>query len=69
MNIFSNYIPNKLTTVDDKDPPWKNESIKKKVIAKMCACKSFNANKKNYSVYLKLQTKSTVLSEMILKRN
>ena len=33
MNIFSNYIPNKLITVDDKDHPWKNESIKKKVIA------------------------------------
>ena len=24
-NIFSNYIPNKLITTDDKDPPWMNE--------------------------------------------
>ena len=22
MNIFSNYVPNKYITVDDKDPPW-----------------------------------------------
>ena len=22
MNIFSNYTPSKLITVDDKDPPW-----------------------------------------------
>ena len=30
MNIFSNYIPNKFITIDDKDPPWMNEYIKRK---------------------------------------
>ena len=45
-----------------------NESIKKKIIAKKHACKSFNANKKSYDAYLKLQTISTELSYMILKR-
>ena len=68
MNIFSNYIPNKLITVDDKDPPWINESIKKKIMVKKYASKSFSANKKNYDAYLKLQTITTKLSEMILKR-
>ena len=34
MNIFSNYIPNRLITVDDKDTPWMNENIKKKIMAK-----------------------------------
>ena len=33
-----------------------NESIKKKIMAKKHACKSFSANKKNYDAYLKLQT-------------
>ena len=51
MNIFLNYIPNKLIKVDGKDPPWMNESIKKKIMAKKCACKSFNANKRNYDAY------------------
>ena len=32
MNIFPNYIPKKLITVDDKDPLWMNEYIKKKDI-------------------------------------
>ena len=68
MNIFLNYIPNKLITVDDKDPPWMNENIKKKILAKKYTCKSFNANKKNYDAYLKLQTITAELSEMILKR-
>ena len=45
-----------MITVDDKDPPWMNESIKKKIMAKKHACKSFSANKKNYDAYLKLQT-------------
>ena len=36
---------------------------------KSCMCKSFNINNKNYDAYLKLQTISTELPEMILKRN
>ena len=64
MNIFSNYIPNKLITVDDKDPPWMNEYVKKKVLDKKITCKFFNTN----DSYLKLHTISTELSEMILKR-
>ena len=28
MNIFSNYIPNKFVTIDDKDPPWMTENKK-----------------------------------------
>ena len=30
MDVFSNYIPNKLITTDDKDPPWMNDEIKNK---------------------------------------
>ena len=55
---FSNYIPNKQITVDDKDSPWMNESIKKKIMIKKYACKSFNANRRNYDAYLKFQTVS-----------
>ena len=31
MNVFSNYIPNKLITINDKDPPWMNDEIKNKI--------------------------------------
>ena len=31
MNVFSNYIPNKLITINDKDPPWMNNEIKNKI--------------------------------------
>ena len=56
MNIFSNYIPNKFITIDGKDPPWMNEYIKRKIMDKKVACKSFNTNNKSYDAYLKLQT-------------
>ena len=28
-NIFTNFVPIKLITVDDRDPPWVTENIKK----------------------------------------
>ena len=68
MIIFSNYIPNKLIIINDNDPPWMNEYIKRRIINKKAACKSFNTNNKSCDTYLKLQTVSTKLSEMTLKR-
>ena len=29
LNIFHNFIPNKIILCDDKDPPWMNDKIKK----------------------------------------
>ena len=31
INIFSNLIPNKLVTFNDKDPPWMTEKLKEKI--------------------------------------
>ena len=30
-NVFSNFVPNKILTIDDRDPPWVNELIKSKI--------------------------------------
>ena len=30
INMFSNFIQNKLVTFDDKDPPWMTEKLRKK---------------------------------------
>ena len=40
MNIFSNYIPNKYVTIDDRDPPWMTEKIKNKINLKRSLSKS-----------------------------
>ena len=31
LNVFQNHVPNKYITVDNKDPVWMNENIKKKI--------------------------------------
>ena len=28
INIICNYFPNKIVTIDDRDPPWINDKIK-----------------------------------------
>ena len=30
-NIFMNFVPNKLITVDERDPPWVTEKNKKNI--------------------------------------
>ena len=42
MDIFSNYIPNKYITVDDKNPPWMTEAIKNKINLKKSLSRSKN---------------------------
>ena len=31
INIFSNFIPNKLATFKEKDPPWMTKKLKEKI--------------------------------------
>ena len=35
MNIFSNFIPNEIITLNDKDPPWISNNIKNKTYKKI----------------------------------
>ena len=37
LNIFPNFIPNKIILCDDKDPPWMNDEIKKLIKRKKLA--------------------------------
>ena len=60
MNIFSNYIPNKYVTIDDRDPPWMTEKIKNKINLKRSLSKS---NK-----FIETQILSTEISTLKLER-
>ena len=46
MNNFSNYIPSKFVTIDNKDPPWMTERIKSKIFEKSYIFKSCISNGK-----------------------
>ena len=57
MDIFSNYIPNKYITVDDKNPPWMTEAIKNKINLKKSLSRSKN--------FIGLQNLAVEISELI----
>ena len=41
LNIFQNFIPNKIIVCDDRDPPWMDDEIKKMIkIKKLAISKS-----------------------------
>ena len=40
LNVFRNYVPNKYITIDDKDPAWMNENIKKRSKKKIHSTKN-----------------------------
>ena len=68
MNIFSNYIPSKFVTIDDKDPPWMRKRIKNKIFKKSYIYKSYISNGKTAIGYQKLHDIGSEISQMISKR-
>ena len=41
MNIFSNFIPNKSVTFNDKEPPWMTPNLRNKINWKNDICKDY----------------------------
>ena len=55
MNIFSNSIPNKLVTFNDKDPPWMTPYLRNKINWKNGIYNDYIKNGKTNYHYLQLQ--------------
>ena len=67
MNIFSNFIPNKIITFNDQDPPWFGEKIKAKVELKNRVIKEYIKNGQPEVLYYLLQNVTSVISSYISK--
>ena len=65
LNIFRNYLPNKYSTVDDKDPVWMNETIKSKIKAKNVLYKKYIQNGRFESDFVCLEDLIIELNELI----
>ena len=46
LNVFTNFVPNKVITCDDRDPPWINDNIKNKIKWKNSMYKNYKRNGK-----------------------
>ena len=66
LNVFSNFVPNKYITFDDKDPVWMNETIKLKIKAKDNMYNKYLQNGIFKSDFVLLQTLITELNELII---
>ena len=65
LNVFSNYVPNKYITIDDKDPVWMNETIKLKIKAKDNMYNKYLQNGRFESDFVLVETLITELNELI----
>ena len=55
MNAFSNFIPNKLVTFNDKDPQWMTSNVRDKINWKNSIYNDYLKNGKTNYHYIKLQ--------------
>ena len=67
MNIFSNFIPNKIVTFNDQDPPWFGEKIKAKIELKNRVYKEYVKNGRPEDLYYLLQSLTSEISSYISK--
>ena len=65
LNIFSNYIPNKIITINDSDPPWMTDNIKSRIKLKNTIFYSYIRCGRKQEDYLKLQNARTDLTNLI----
>ena len=64
-NIFTNFIPNKLITLDDRDPPWVTENIKKLLKDKSKLYKQYIKSERKEGDYEKLLNMTTNITTEI----
>ena len=65
LNIFKNFIPNRIVTFDDSDPPWVNEQIKSLIQLKNQMFKLYVQNGKKQNDYISLQNANHQLSDLL----
>ena len=67
-NILSNYIPHETITIDDRDPPWINKTVKTLIEKKSKAYQLYKQNKQNIALFEKLQSLQIQLNDLIEHR-
>ena len=67
INGFSNFVPNKLVTFNDKDPPWMTSDLRDKINWKNSIYKDYLKNGKTSYHYIKLQYAISEVSAAISK--
>ena len=67
LNIFSNFIPNKIKTFRDSDPPWINDDIKSKIKLKHKLYHRYLRHKRNKEDFAKVEHLRNEICNLISK--
>ena len=67
LNIFSNFIPNKIKTFRDSDPPWINDDIKSKIKLKHKLYHRYLRHKRNKEDFAKVEHLRNEIDNVISK--
>lgn len=65
LNVFPNYVSNKVITTDGKDPPSMTEFVKSKIHWQSSIQKTFQASSKNLAEYSTVKQVITEVPELI----
>ena len=68
LNVFTNYVSNKVITVDDKDPPWMTDFIKSVIEWRNNIYKTLQNSFKNLAEYNILQHAISEVSDLIYQK-
>ena len=66
LNIFSNYIPNKIVKCSYRDPPWLTKLIKSKLKERSKIKKQFSRKDQDPTVFTELNKISSECSHLII---
>ena len=67
LNIFSNFIPNRIKTFTDSDPPWMTKDIKNKIKLKNTFYRQYMRHQTQISSLLKVEDLCNEISNLITK--
>ena len=69
LNVFSNYVPNKIVTFNDKDPPWMTQYLKSQINWRNNVYQEYH-RKKNHSAddFIFLENVISEVSDLIFSR-
>ena len=68
LNVFTNYVSNKVITIHDKDPPWMTDFIKSRIEWQNSIYKSFQNSSNNLAQYNTLQQAIIEVSDFIYEK-
>ena len=64
-SIFSNFIPHKIVTCDDRDPSWINNNIKQLIREKNDTYRNYTSNDKNRQIFHKVKYLQKELKNLV----